>query len=123
MSHIDDILNAPLRRTHPSSDLRIPLYSVIDTAELAHLQSTGNYGSSPSYSGKYFALTLVGARAFAGHSMNAGSMVTETTLPLSIVNQGRNFVDLGQHGAGSSVWFDETQLPMIYGDMTQPVIV
>ena len=65
----------------------------------------------------------MGAQAFAAHPMNAGSTITQTTLPLSIIVQGRIFVDLGPHGAGSSVWFDEIQLLVVYNHMTPPTIV
>jgi len=93
---------------------------VIDAAELAHLRMTGSYGSNPSRSGKYFALTLAGARAFAAARMNMSSTITETTLPQSVVGQGWPLVDPGPHGAGSSVYFSELQLPLVYGVMTPP---
>jgi hypothetical protein len=96
---------------------------VVDPTELAYLQATGNYGSNPSQSGKYFALSLAGAQAFANAPMNAGSTITSTTLPQSVVNQGFGFADPGAHGAGPSVFFDQPQLPTVYGTMTPPVIV
>jgi hypothetical protein len=105
------------------ADLPVPVYRVVDVVEFTYLRLTGNYGSNPSYSGKYFALTLSGARAFAQHPMNAGSKVTQTTLPQSVVDQGWLFIDLGPYGAGSSIYFSEAQLPMVYGVMTIAVIV
>ncbi|MCC6473023.1 MAG: RHS repeat-associated core domain-containing protein [Burkholderiales bacterium] len=48
-----------------SNDPRVPVYRVVDPIELSHLQATGNYGSNPNESGKYFALTPAGAQAFA----------------------------------------------------------
>src|SRR6266568_946277 len=104
----------------PNGDPRVVVYRVIDAAELAHLRMTGTYGSNVSRSGKYFALTLAGARAFAAAPMNAGSTITETTLPQPVVGQGWRLVDPGPHGAGSSVYFSELQLPMVYSAMTPP---
>src|SRR5437660_11877399 len=106
-----------------SNDPRIVVYRVIDATELAHLVMTGSYGSNPSQSGKYFALTLAGATAFAAGPMNAGSTITETTLPRSIVSQGFTMMDPGPHGARRSVHFAERQLPMVYSAMTPPIVV
>jgi hypothetical protein len=83
----------------------------------------GNYGSNPSRSGKYFALTLAGARAFAAAPMNAGSAITETTSPRSMVAQGFAVRDPGPYGAGPSVFFSEHQLPLVYAVMSRPVII
>ena len=110
-------------RGAPSTDPSVQVYRVVDATELAYLQRVGNYGSNPSRSGKYFALTLTGARAFAGHPMNQGSTVTETTLPQSVISQAFSFVDLGRYGAGSSVFFEEAQLSVVYGAMTPPIVV
>ncbi len=107
----------------PTAGPRVPVYRVIDAIELAYLKLTGDYGSNPSHSGKYFALTLSGAQAFASHPINQGSTITETSLPQPIINQGYSFVDLGPHGAGSSVFFAEAQLRNVYRAMTPPVIV
>ena len=124
MRRIDEIVYGPLGGNGPSPDPQIPVYRVIDATELVHLQRTGDYGSSPSRSGKYFALTLSGARAFRAHPMNRGSTITETSLPQSIINQARlTFWDPGPHGAAQSVWFDEAQLPIVYGTMTPFAIV
>ena len=65
-------------------------------------------------------MTLAGARAFAAAPMNAGSTITETTLPQSVVGQGWRLVDPGRRGAGPSVYFSEQQLPMVYTAMTPP---
>jgi hypothetical protein len=99
------------------------VYRVIDPAELAYLQASGDYGSNPARSGKYFALTIAGARAFAAAPINAASSITETTLPQSVVDIGFAFIDPGQQGAGRSVFFSELQLPAVYGAMTPPVMV
>jgi hypothetical protein len=106
----------------PNNDPRVSIYRVVDPVELACVQMTGNYGSNPSRSGKYFALTLAGARAFAGAVMNAGSTITETTLPQSVVARGFGVIDPGAHGAGLSVHFAELQLPMVYGAMG-PIVI
>jgi hypothetical protein len=105
-----------------SNDPRIAVYRVVDATELAHLVMTGSYGSNPSRSGKYFALTVAGATAFAAAPMNAGSTITETTLPQSVVSQGFAMIDPGPHGAGRSVHFAEPQLAMVYGAMG-PVVI
>lgn len=105
------------------SDPRIPLYRVVDAAELAYLQMTGNYGSNASRSGKYFALTLGGATAFAAAPINAGAVITETSLPQAVLNQGWRMIDPGPQGAGPSVYFSEGQLAMVYAAMTLPAVV
>jgi hypothetical protein len=112
-----------VRGTTANIDPSVPLYRVIDATELAYLRLTGDYGSSPSRSGKYFALTLSGARAFHSHPINRGATITQTDLPQSIVAQAFAFWDPGRHGAGQSVRFGEAQLPMVYGAMTRPTIV
>lgn len=118
MSSVEDDLYAPIAKTDP----HVSLFRVIDAIELAYLQRNGHYGSNPSRSGKYFALTVAGARAFATASINAGSTVTETSLPRAIVSQGWPMIDPGANGAGPSVYFDEAQLPMVYGAIS-PVLV
>jgi hypothetical protein len=105
------------------NDPRITLYRVIDATELAHLVMTGSYGSNPNRSGKYFALTLAGAAAFAAAPMNAGSTIAETTLPQSVVSRGFAIIDPGPRGAGRSVYFEEVQLPVVYSVMTPPIIL
>lgn len=107
----------------PAADPSVPVYRVVDAVELAYLRAAGNYGSNPSHSGKYFALTLSGAQAFARHPMNTGGRITQIELPLSIVVRGWHFIDLGLFGAGSSVFFEEGQLHMVYGAMTVPIIL
>jgi hypothetical protein len=106
-----------------SIDPRVAVYRVVDPAELAYLQATGNYGSNPARSGKYFALTPAGAQAFASHPFSAGSTITETTLPRSVLNEGFLFNDPGQYGAGPSVFFAQPQLPMVYSAMPAPAIL
>jgi hypothetical protein len=96
---------------------------VVDPTELADLQASGNCGSNRARSGKYFALTPAGAKAFASHPANAGTAITGTTLPRSVVRQGFLFHDPGRYGAGPSVFFAEPQLLMVYGVMAPPAIV
>ena len=112
-------LNEPTFQTDP----RVNLYRVIDSTELAHLRSTGSYGSNPNGSGKYWALTLAGAKNFASHPVNSGCVITRTSLPRSVLNHGYFLTDPGRHAAGTSVFFSETHLPMVYGAMTQPVVI
>lgn len=122
MSHIDGDLYGPLEQSGQNSDPRVSLYRVVDPTELAYLQVNGDYGPNPNGSGKYFSLTLVGARAFAAHPINAGRTITETTLPQSIVTKGFSMIEPGPNSPGPSVHFDESELPIIYAAMT-PIIV
>jgi hypothetical protein len=109
--------------TTPNNDPPVTVYRVVDPAELACLRTTGNYGSNPARSGKYFALTATGAQAFAVAPINAGSTITRTTLPQSVIDQGFRFHDPGQHGAGPSIFYAEPQLPMVYLALTPPIII
>lgn len=106
-----------------SDNSNVPIYRVVSPAELAYLQANGNYGSSPSQGGKYFALTAAGAQAFLSAPMNSDGTLTMTTLPGSVLSQGRAFPDIGPNGAGPSVWFSNPQLPLVYGTMTPPVVI
>jgi len=105
------------------NDSRFSVYRVVDPTELAYLLAHGNYGSNPNQSGKYFALTPTGAQAFLSAPMNSNSTLTMTTLPGSVLNQGYAFPDPGAFGAGPSVFFSNPQLPLVYGTMTQPVVI
>jgi hypothetical protein len=106
-----------------TDDPRVTVYRVVDATELSFLAAEGNYGSSPSQSGKYFTLTLAGARAFASAPMNVQTTITSTTLPQSVLADGRLFFDPGVRGAGRSVFFSQPQLPTVYGAMTPPKIL
>ena len=106
-----------------AGDPLVPVWRVVDATELRYVQAHGDYGSNPSRSGKYFALTIRGAQAFASAPMNAGSTITATGLPQSVVNVGFIVNDPGPYGAGSSVFFKELQLAMVYGTMRPPVIL
>jgi hypothetical protein len=107
----------------PLATRSLPWWRVVDATELRYVQAHGDYGSNPSRSGKYFALTIRGAQAFASAPMNAGSTITATGLPQSVVNGGFIVNDPGPYGAGSSVFFEELQLAMVYGTMRPPVIL
>lgn len=100
----------------------VVVYRVVDDTELSYLLAHGHYGSNPSQSGKYFALTLDGARAFANAPMNAETTITTTTLRQSVVNRGVTFNDPGTNGAGPSVFFSQQQLGDVYGTMALPAI-
>ena len=101
---------------------RVSIFRAVGQAELAQIVSHGTYGSNPNRSGKYFALTNEGVRAFANAPMNVGSTVTSTTLPQSVIDQGYRFNDPGRYGAGPSVFFSESQLSEVYINMT-PIII
>ncbi len=103
-------------------DPSVVVCRVVDGVELSYLEAHGHYGSNPSQSGRYFALTLDGARAFANAPMNAGTTVTTTTLPQSVVNRGMKFNDPGINGAGWSIFFSQQQLADVYGTMAAPTI-
>ena len=109
-------------RSPGEDDPSVVVYRVVDEVELTYLEAIGNYGSNPSQSGKYFALTLEGARAFAGAPMNTGSTITATTLPRSVTSRGVTFIDPGSNGAGLSIFFSQQQLGDVYGTMSRPVI-
>lgn len=108
--------------TAPQDEYR-DIYRAIGPRELDYLNATGNYGLSRNASGKYFALTLGGAYDFANSPFNAGTQmtVTQTSVPVSILNSGFLFNDVG--GAGPSVHFSDSQLPQVYFTMTRPVIL
>jgi hypothetical protein len=109
-------------RSPVGEDQLVAVYRVVDDTELSYLESHGHYGSNPSQSGKYFALTLDGARAFANAPMNTGSTITTTALPRSVINRGITFSDPGANGAGLSIFFSQQQLGDTYGTMSRPVI-
>jgi hypothetical protein len=123
MSLIDHNLIGPREQSGESNDRRVAVYRVIDAVELAYLRIKGDYGPNPNGSGKYFALTLVGARAFAAHPINTGRTITETTLPRSILALGSSIIEPGPNSPGPSVHFDETELPVVYSAMTPAKIV
>jgi hypothetical protein len=56
-----------------TDDPTVVVYRVVDATELSYLLAHGHYGSNPSQSGKYFALTLDGARAFANVTDERGN--------------------------------------------------
>ena len=116
-------MQAPQSAAAATHDPRVTVYRVVDPTELSFLEAEGNYGSSPSLSGKYFTLTLAGAQAFASAPMNAHTTITSTTLPQSVLVQGQPFFDPGLRGAGQSVFFSQPQLPTVYDAMTPPKIL
>jgi hypothetical protein len=103
-------------------DPYVLVYRVIDGVELDYLRARGDYGSNPSRSGKYFALTIVGVQAFARAPMNEGTTITATALPQSVLLRATTFNDPGPHGAGLSVFFPEELLPVVYDTMRPPEI-
>ena len=100
----------------------VAVYRVVDAIELSYLETHWDYGSNPSQSGKYFALTIEGARAFASEPMNAGSTITMTTLPKSVTDSGMKFNDPNLNGAGISVFFAQQQLADVYDTMAAAVV-
>jgi hypothetical protein len=93
-------------RARPA-ERRVTVYRAVDAVELAYLKATGNDGSNPNRPGKYFALSLTGAEAFASAPLIAPATITSTTLPQSVIDTGFGFVDAGARGAGPSVFFAE----------------
>ena len=104
-------------------DVLVAVYRVVDETELAFLAAHGHYGSNVNLSGKYFALTVEEARAFARAPMNAGAAITRTTLPASMVRRGTILNDPGTNGAGMSVFFARQQLADLYDIKPVPVIL
>lgn len=109
-------------RSSGEDDAPVVVYRVVDEAALSYLEVRGHYGPNPSQSGKYFAPTIDGARAFANAPMNAETTITTTRLPQSVVNRGIKFNDPGTNGAGLSVFFSQQQLVDVYSTMALPVI-
>jgi len=111
-----------LEKPGGTGDPPMVVYRVVDAVELARLETHGDYGSNPSRFGKCFALTSDGATAFADAALNAGTTITRTTLPASIVSNGTRFNDPGPNGAGASIFFAEAQLAEVYGTRSPPVV-
>jgi RHS repeat-associated protein len=116
--------SAALRRGAPglrtgiaSGAARVRLFRAIGPEELSSVMRDGNYGSAPSLSGKYFALTAQGAVDFSRAPLNAGTRLTltSTTIPRSLLDKGFIFNDVG--GAGSSIHFPQDLLLTFYGSM------
>ena len=95
----------------------VQIFRTVDQNELPSVLN-GTYGSSPSASGKYFALTQEGAQNVANSTMNAGQQMTmtSTTIPRSVFNQGYLFNDTGL--AGPAIHFQQEFLPTLYNSMT-----
>ncbi len=95
----------------------VQVFRAVDQDELPSVLN-GTYGSSPSASGKYFALTQEGAQNIANSTMNAGQQmtITSTTIHQSVFNQGYLFNDAG--GAGASIHFQQEFLPTLYNSMS-----
>ena len=110
-------------RWQGKDDVLVAVYRVVDETELAFLAAHGHCGSNANLSGKYFALTIEGARAFASAPINAGATITRTTLPASMVRRGTMLNDPGTNGAGMSVFFAQQQLAALYDTMPVPVIL
>jgi hypothetical protein len=107
--------------TSSAQDQYTTIYRAVGPQELYTLEATGTYGSNPSQNGKYFALTLNGVYQFANSPFNQDMTVTATSVPNRVLNSGYFFNDPG--GAGSSVYFQQSQLPTLYSTMTRPQIL
>ncbi len=99
------------------------VYRAVDPTELAVLENTGNYGNSPSQSGKYFATTLAGAMTFMNNPWNSDRnlTLTSTSVPNYVLFQGTPYMDSG--GAGPSIHFSDPQLPLLYSQMSPPIVI
>ena len=93
----------------------VTLYRAVNDEELAIIQSTGTYGFNPNGSGKYFAQSEQGARNIR-NSFPSNNTITRIQVPTSTLYAGTNFNDTG--GAGPSVHYADTQLPVVYSTMT-----
>ncbi len=102
---------------------RIALYRAVGERELEYLLRLGDYGLSPSQSGKYFPLSEAGIRRFAGSSFNARRRLTITriTVATSFLGRGHLFFDPG--GAEASIHFDDDVLVDLYEASGLPEIV
>lgn len=112
------VLVCPSNSTLTDDEGRRPIYRAIGPTERAVLEATGNYGSSPNASSKYFALTVEGVYQFANSEFNSGRemTITSTSVPTKVLSSGYSFNDPG--GGGASVHFSEPQLPKVYSTMT-----
>jgi hypothetical protein len=101
----------------------VDLFRSIGRRELSDLLLFGDYGLSPSGSGKYFALTLVGVRRFAAARINTGRSLTVTRISVGawVLMFGYRFPDPG--GAGPSIHFPDEVLPLLYQIAGRPEII
>jgi RHS repeat-associated protein len=101
----------------------VSLYRAVGRSELNDLLRFGDYGLSPSGSGKYFALTEQGVQQFADSSWNIGRNLTLTKIevPKGILNYGYQFFDPG--GGGASIHFADGALPLLYKVAGLPEII
>jgi RHS repeat-associated protein len=112
---------APVPVAAPATTI---LWRAVEESELNDVLAFGDYGTSPSMAGKYFALTEEGARNFANAAINAGKRMTITSIevPTSFVERFAQAVsDPG--GAGASIFFAEEILPRLYAATGLPAIV
>ena len=102
---------------------KIVLYRAIASAELEFVRGASfrSYGFSPSGGGKYFAITEIGARAFANSSINVGinaiAAITKVRISPEVAILGYYFLDVGEYGAGPSVHFSDANLAIMYADI------
>ncbi|GAB4187399.1 MAG: hypothetical protein Fur005_49220 [Roseiflexaceae bacterium] len=97
-----------------TADKAVSLFRAIDDAELPDLLRFGDYGFSPSGSGKYFALTKEGLDQFVQAAWNAGRKLTTTQMqvPQEVLKLGYRFFD--PKGGGESIHFADDVLPVVY---------
>jgi hypothetical protein len=98
----------------------VTLFRVVGEGELGDILRFGDYGLSPNFSGKYFALTEEGARAFMASGFNAGRrmVLTSISVSASFLARGSIFPDVG--GAGEPVHFADEVPPDLYAASELP---
>ena len=92
------------------------LYRIVDTTELNVIKTTGTYGFSPNFSGKYFGFSRVQTENLFNNIYRNGGSLTQTTVPMKVIYQGHEFSD--SRVAGSSIHFSDQVLPIFYKSMT-----
>jgi hypothetical protein len=112
---------APVPVATPATTI---LWRAVGESELNDVIAFGDYGTSPSMAGKYFALTEEGVRNFANAAFNAGRRMTITSIevPTSFVERFGQAVS-DPRGAGASIFFAEEILPRLYATTGLPAIV
>ena len=95
---------------------RMDLYRIVDATELNVIKTTGTYGFSPSASGKYFGFSKAHTENLFNTLYSKGGSLTQTSVPMRVIYQGDEFNDPG--GAGPSIHFSDSVLPIFYKSMT-----
>jgi len=111
-----------VKEDDPDEEEDVLLYRAIDFTELSYIRGTlwRDYGHSPNWGGKPFALTREGARRFARNQSNKYNQRYTVTVALyssEVMELGDLFYASGSADAGESIFFSDASLPQIYSLM------